>query len=201
MVTTFFVVRFCATFILPAALRAFGRLRNAARCAAANAALAHSANSSESSNRRAGNCQYEFTVTVLVLRLILKRLRTLRFELRNGLVVGAEIKPGAQREREIGAVGGNAESGKHLANGDRAEVRKQVDQEIAVHRGSPPSTSLMVRRRSSAVSNHESPECRHPSRRRSTRLLRMRSVAVAKPSRRSVAPTRRSRRPRPGSDC
>ena len=30
----------------------------------ASAALAHSASSSESSNRRAGNCQYEFTVTV-----------------------------------------------------------------------------------------------------------------------------------------
>jgi len=40
-----------------AALRAFGRLRNAARCAAANAALAQSASSSESSNSRAGNCQ------------------------------------------------------------------------------------------------------------------------------------------------
>ena len=65
LVTTFFVVRFCATFILPAALRTFGRLRNAARCAAASAARAQSANSSESSNSRAGNCQYEFTVTVL----------------------------------------------------------------------------------------------------------------------------------------
>ena len=49
-----------------AALRTFGRLRKAARCAAANAALAQSASSSDSSNRRAGNCQYEFTVTVLV---------------------------------------------------------------------------------------------------------------------------------------
>src|SRR6266702_3288157 len=49
-----------------AALRAFGRLRNAARCAAASADLAHTLRSSESSNSRAGNCQYEFTVTVLV---------------------------------------------------------------------------------------------------------------------------------------
>src|SRR5436190_8485635 len=49
-----------------AALRAFGRLRNAARCAAASAALAHTLKSSESSNSRAGNCQYELTVTVLV---------------------------------------------------------------------------------------------------------------------------------------
>jgi hypothetical protein len=46
-------VFFAATF----AFRAFGRLRNAARWAAASAALAHCANSSESSNRRAGNCQ------------------------------------------------------------------------------------------------------------------------------------------------
>ena len=48
------------------ALRGFGRLRNAARWAAASAALAHTLKSSESSNSRAGNCQYEFTVTVLV---------------------------------------------------------------------------------------------------------------------------------------
>ena len=55
-------------FVAPvAALRIFGRLRKAARCAAASADLAHSANSSESSKRRAGNCQYEFTVTVLAL--------------------------------------------------------------------------------------------------------------------------------------
>jgi hypothetical protein len=46
------------------AFRTLGRLRKAARCAAAKAALAHSASSSESSNSRAGNCQYEFTVTV-----------------------------------------------------------------------------------------------------------------------------------------
>ena len=72
-------------------------------------------------------------MTVLAARLILKRLRSLRLELRNGLLVGAEIKPGAQREREIGAVGGNAEAGEHLADGDRAEIGEQVDQEIAVH--------------------------------------------------------------------
>jgi hypothetical protein len=47
-----------------AALRAFGRFFSAARCAAASAALAHTLRSSESSNSRAGNCQYEFTVTV-----------------------------------------------------------------------------------------------------------------------------------------
>src|SRR5258708_34881068 len=39
------------------ALRDFGRLFSAARCAAANAALAHTLSSSESSNSRAGNCQ------------------------------------------------------------------------------------------------------------------------------------------------
>src|SRR5882757_7707322 len=60
LTTGFFAAAFDAFF-------AFGRLRNAARCAAASAALAHSASSSESSNRRAGNCQYEFTVMVLVL--------------------------------------------------------------------------------------------------------------------------------------
>ena len=48
-----------------AALPGFGRLRRAARCAAASAALVHTLNSSESSNSRAGNCQYDFTVTVL----------------------------------------------------------------------------------------------------------------------------------------
>ena len=50
-----------------AAFRFFGRFRNAARCAAAKAALAHPLSSSESSNSRAGNSQYEFTVTVLAL--------------------------------------------------------------------------------------------------------------------------------------
>src|SRR5206468_8998639 len=54
--------------------------------------------------------------------------------------IGAEIETGAQREREIGAVGGDAESGKHLANGDGAEVRKQVDQKIAVHVASAPTS-------------------------------------------------------------
>src|ERR1700753_900480 len=43
--------------------RDFGRLRTAARCAAAKAVLAHSVNSCESSYRRAGNSQYELTVT------------------------------------------------------------------------------------------------------------------------------------------
>jgi hypothetical protein len=50
-----------------AALRAFGSLRSAARCAAANAALAQSVSCSGSSYSRSGNCQYEPTVTVLVL--------------------------------------------------------------------------------------------------------------------------------------
>jgi len=59
--TDFFLtaVFFAATFL------AFGRLRSAARWAAASAALAHTLRSSESSNSRAGSCQYEFTVTVL----------------------------------------------------------------------------------------------------------------------------------------
>ena len=63
LAVAFFAAAFFTTFF--AALRAFGRLRNAARCAAASAALAHTLSSSESSNSRAGNCQYEFTVTVL----------------------------------------------------------------------------------------------------------------------------------------
>src|SRR6185369_13891863 len=46
-------------------------------------------------------------------RLILKRLRALRFELRNGLVIGTEIQTSPQREREVDAVGGDAEAGKH----------------------------------------------------------------------------------------
>ena len=51
-----------ATFFV--AFFVFGRFRNAARCAAARAALAHTLSSSDSSNSRAGNCQYELTVTV-----------------------------------------------------------------------------------------------------------------------------------------
>src|SRR5687768_7713184 len=53
-----------ATFLV-AAFFAFGRLRRAARWAAANAALAHPVRSSGSSYSRSGNCQYELTVTVL----------------------------------------------------------------------------------------------------------------------------------------
>src|SRR6266568_2984590 len=53
---------FAATF---AVLRAFGRFFTAARWAAAKAALAQPLNSSGSSKSRAGNCQYELTVTVL----------------------------------------------------------------------------------------------------------------------------------------
>jgi len=63
----------------------------------------------------------------------LKRLRSLPFELRNGLVIGAEVQTGPQREREIGAVGGDAKSGEHLPDGHRTEIRKQVDQEVAIH--------------------------------------------------------------------
>ena len=43
----------------------FGRLRNAARCAAASEAFAHTVKSSGSSYKRSGSCQYELTVTVL----------------------------------------------------------------------------------------------------------------------------------------
>jgi hypothetical protein len=59
----------CAGFVTAAfaAFRAFGRLRSAARCAAASAALAQPVSSSGSSYSRSGNCQYELTVTVLVL--------------------------------------------------------------------------------------------------------------------------------------
>jgi hypothetical protein len=61
--TGLFVGVFLGAFF---ALRAFGRFfLTAARCAAAKAALAQSVRSSGSSNSRAGNCQYEFTVTVL----------------------------------------------------------------------------------------------------------------------------------------
>jgi hypothetical protein len=49
------------------------------------------------------------------------------------LIVGAKIKSGPQRQREIGAVGRDAVAGEHPAYGHRAEVGKQVDQEIAVH--------------------------------------------------------------------
>src|ERR1700756_4616880 len=57
-----------AAFVLTArfALSAFGRLRRAARCAAARAALAQPVSSSGSSYSRSGSCQYESTVTVLV---------------------------------------------------------------------------------------------------------------------------------------
>jgi hypothetical protein len=60
--TGLFVGVFLGAFF---ALRAFGRFLTAARWAAANAALAHPVSSSGSSKSRAGNCQYEFTVTVL----------------------------------------------------------------------------------------------------------------------------------------
>jgi hypothetical protein len=49
------------------AFRARGRFFDAARCAAASAALAHWLSSSVSSNSRAGSCQYELTVTLLAL--------------------------------------------------------------------------------------------------------------------------------------
>jgi hypothetical protein len=53
--------------------------------------------------------------------------------LRNGGFVGTEIKPGAQRQREVRTVSGNAVAGKHPADRDRAEIREQIDQEVAVH--------------------------------------------------------------------
>src|SRR6266568_2907149 len=72
----FFGVFFFGVFFLAAAgcflvaafaLRTFGRLPNAARCAAAKAALAQPVSSSGSSYSRSGSCQYEPTVTVLAL--------------------------------------------------------------------------------------------------------------------------------------
>jgi len=63
--TVFFVEVLLAATV--AFLAVLGRFLSAARCAAARAALAHPLNSSGSSNSRAGNCQYEFTVTVLAL--------------------------------------------------------------------------------------------------------------------------------------
>ena len=73
----FFAVLFFDVFFLAAAgfflvaafaaLRAFGRLPRAARCAAAKAALAQPVSSSGSSYSRSGSCQYEPTVTVLAL--------------------------------------------------------------------------------------------------------------------------------------
>ena len=59
--------RFAVFFVTAFFLRNFGRLRRAARCAAANAALAQSVSSSGSSYSRSGRCQYEPTVTVLAL--------------------------------------------------------------------------------------------------------------------------------------
>ena len=57
---------FAAAFVAGAFdFRDLGRLRSAARWAAPSAERAQTASSSESSNNRAGSCQYEFTVTVL----------------------------------------------------------------------------------------------------------------------------------------
>ena len=58
---------FFAVFFVP--LRALGRLRSAARWAAAKAAFAQLVNSSVSSNSRAGNSQYELTVTTFAVDL------------------------------------------------------------------------------------------------------------------------------------
>src|SRR5437868_2984239 len=55
-----FFAAFATTFF--ATFRPFGRLRKAASRADASAALAQSPSSSESSNSRAGNSQYELTV-------------------------------------------------------------------------------------------------------------------------------------------
>src|SRR5450631_2097509 len=66
---TAFVVAACFVsplFLAPlAGFGGFGRFLIAARCAAPSAALAQSESSSGSSKSRAGNSQYEFTVTVL----------------------------------------------------------------------------------------------------------------------------------------
>src|SRR4051794_24120852 len=85
---------------------------SAARRAAASAALAQVANCSESSNSRAGSCQYEFTVTVFAFVL-----RSIRLELRDGLIVSAEIEAGAQRDREVDTVDGNTEAREHRPDG------------------------------------------------------------------------------------
>ena len=62
----FFFPAACLFFAaLVAVLRDFGRFFTAARWAAASAARAQPVNSSGSSKSRAGNCQYELTVTVL----------------------------------------------------------------------------------------------------------------------------------------
>src|SRR5882724_2107698 len=68
--SVFFAARFSAALFFAAfeaVLRAFGRFLSAARWAAPSATLAHSLNSSGSSNSRAGSCQYEATVTDLLL--------------------------------------------------------------------------------------------------------------------------------------
>jgi hypothetical protein len=65
--------------------------------------------------------------------LVLERLRAFRLILRDGDFISAEIQPGAQRQREIGAVGGDAIAGKHPADRHRTEVGKEVDEEFAVH--------------------------------------------------------------------
>src|SRR5258706_5662383 len=86
---------FAATF---AALRAFGCFFTAARRAAASAARAQPVNSSGSPRR-------QLPVRVdhdgLGPGLVLKRLRSLGFELRNGLIVGTEIETGPQRHCEV----------------------------------------------------------------------------------------------------
>ncbi|MGY4313176.1 hypothetical protein ACVWW1_002479 [Bradyrhizobium sp. JR3.5] len=66
-------------------------------------------------------------------RLVLERPAAFGFELRDGLLIGAEVEPGAQREREISTVSGDAVTGEHPAQRDRAENGEQVGQEFAVH--------------------------------------------------------------------
>src|SRR5712671_1694451 len=65
--------------------------------------------------------------------LILKRFCTLDLEARDAVFVGAQVKPAAERQREVGSIGGNPESGEHPADGHRTEIGKQINQEIAVH--------------------------------------------------------------------
>src|ERR1700694_671709 len=57
-------------------------------------------------------------------------------------MVGAQVKPATERKREVGTICGNAEARKHPADRHGAEVCKQIDQEIPVHR--MPLTSLRV---------------------------------------------------------
>ena len=96
---------------------------------------------------RARIVEFSRRAFALGARLVLEWCRPLRFELRDRLLVSTQIKPRPQRESEVGAVGGNAVAGKHPADGDRTEIGKQLDQEIAIHF---PSSRLIAQRRATA---------------------------------------------------